>query len=154
MSEFICPRFSFIPAVEFILILKIIIVILLVPSTYYILNAANTLRGNRLSIGGAALPTFLFEYRGIEALNSFELVVVKETSCDRGASALFTRLVSSSCCTRESDIELASIVHLQILADVSDYLLKVASIEVEQDAWAVARGLNRQVSLATRCQEG
>ena len=117
--------------IAFVFIIALFVVILL-PGTIDLLDAA---RVSARTKSAAALTATLFKDSAIKAIYAFKLRPIDKLRSNCGATASFLSLLSCSCCSSETFVELTPIVHFQVLADVSNNLLEVRAIKVQKDAW-------------------
>ena len=112
--------------IAFILIIALFLIIIL-PGTVDLLDTAWVSTRTK---SAASLTAAILNYGTIKAINSFELCTIDKLRSDCSATTSLLCLLSSSCCTSETFVELSPIVHFQVLADVSYYISEVRAIKV------------------------
>ena len=112
---------------EIVFILIIAFVVIMLPGTVDLLDAA---RVSARTKSAAALTTTLLNDGTIEASNAFKLRPIYKLRSNCGATTSPLSLLSSSCCSCKTFVEFSAIVHLQVLAYVSNDLFEVRAIKV------------------------
>lgn len=112
--------------IAFSLIITLLLIIIL-PGTVGLLDTA---RVSARTESAASLSAALFKDGTIKAINAFKLRPINKLRSDGGATTSLLSLLSSSSCSSETFVEFSTIVHLQVLADISNNLLEVRAIKV------------------------
>jgi hypothetical protein len=118
--------FLLVHKIAFILIIAVFVIILL-PGTVDLLDAA---RVSARTKSAAALTAALLKNGPVKAIDAFKLCPIDKLRSNCGATTSFLSKLSRSCCSSETFVEFSSIVHFQVLADVSNNLLEVRAIKV------------------------
>ncbi len=112
---------------EIVFILIIAFVVIMLPCTVDLLDAA---RISARTKSTATLAAALLKDGTIKAINAFKLRPINKLRSNCGATTSLLSLLSSSCCSCETFVEFSTIVHLQVLADISNDLFEVGAIKV------------------------
>ena len=112
--------------IAFSLIITLLLIIIL-PGTVGLLD---TTRVSARTESAASFTTALLKDGTIKAINALKLRSIGKLRSDGGATTSLLSLLSRSRCSSETFVEFSTIVHLQVLADVSNNLLEVRAIKV------------------------
>ena len=112
--------------IAFSLIITLLLIIIL-PGTVGLLD---TTRVSARTESAASFTTALLKDGTIKSINALKHRPIDKLRSDGGATTSLLSLLSRSRCSSETFVEFSTIVHLQVLADVSNNLLEIRAIKV------------------------